>query len=302
MKRLFILLAIAITTLSVTAAERQVVEQLQTREREVIEVIEVSGKRMNTFKTVPHLAVNDQWKSMLNVRNDNNSMINLEFQFYKPNGDPANVRFFTSDNRNQEFSGQGFTLLLSGYELFSFEFDSVEDASSLHIYVFEANDNSNYSLETIYNNYSGNQKLSAVGVGNQPANNNFIINIDHREDAYSANDLFRGMAVTNTADASCECDVFFYNDGFDGSNENVGPIILGELILGPSEKWLWVSTDGFAGQSLDNLMSVGLGHLFMECSQPVSVLGLAFEQGSTIVSSVPVEYYTATKNKRDTIR
>lgn len=302
MKRLSLLLLFAMTCMTLTATDRQVVDQIEPRQRTAQATEAISGKRMNTFKTVPHLAINDQWKSTLNVRNDNSSPITLEFQFYTPDGDPATARFFTSDNRNQELSGQGFNLVLSGYEIFSFEFDSVDNASSIHVYVFETNDNSNYSLETIYNNYSGGQKLSAVGVGYQPANNNFIMNIDHREDAYSEGFLFRGMALTNTSESNCECDVFFYDDGFNGSNQNVGPFDLGTLTLGPSEKWLWVSTDGFAGQNLDDLMSVGLGHIFMECNQPVSVLGLSFEEGSSIVASVPIDFYTASKNKRQTTR
>jgi hypothetical protein len=295
MKRITVIFLLASAAFAAMATERQLVDQPEHRERKTVEI---NGKRMNTFKTVPHLAVNDQWKSTLNIRNDNNAPIVLEVQFFKPNGDRATVNFFTSDNRNQIITTQTFPLNLSGYELFSFEFDSVEDANSLHIYIFEANDNTNYSIETIYNNYSGSQKLSAVGVGNLPANNNFILNIDHRQDAYSSGFLFRGMAVTNTADSTCNCDVFFYDDGFGGANENVGPYDLGRLTLGPSEKWLWISTDGFAGQDLDNLMSVGLGHIFMECTQPVAVLGLGFEEGSSIVSSVPVDYYNATNGKR----
>lgn len=298
MKRLIVLFALAISSLALTAADNQRVVTYEPGNRARAAF---SGKRMNTFKTIPHMAINSQWKSTLNLRNDNNSVIGLEVQFFKMNGDRATAEFETSDG--QRVNGEGFSFDLFGYELFSLEFISVEGANSIHIYIFEENDNTNYSTETIYSNYSNQTKLSAVGVGNPIASNNFIMNIDHRADLFSGGDLFRGLAVTNTAESNCDCDVFFYDKGFGGTNQTVGPYDLGTLRLAGSEKWLWVSTDGFAGQSLDTLMGdEGLGHIFMECSQPVAVLGLGFEAGSTVVSSVPIDFYTASKAKRTIVR
>ena len=258
--------------------------------------LQAKRKRAEVFKLVPHLSANDSWKSVLTIRNDAPHPITLFMEFYDELGGRPNAVFFGSDDPNLEFVDSGFVLELATFEIYSIDFDNlIEDFNSLHIFIFTDETESNYSLEPQYNLFSGNDKLASVGVAIQEPGDIFIMNEDRRFDPYTQDQRYRGMAVTNTALDTCQCEIQLFDDqgnSFDASG-NAFPDVL--LSIPASGKWVGLTEELFP--EIDFLLTRGLGYVQFSCDRPVSVLGLAFEGIPVTVSSIPIDYFVAAKTK-----
>lgn len=258
----------------------------------VIDHIENRNAKMDTVYTVPHLAVNDEWQSLLFFRNDSTSTVTLELQIFNADGNLTQVALL--DDFNNEVIGHTFQINLIGFQNLSLWFSrTFSNDRSVQAYVFSPNPA--VALEASYHNYNGNEKLTSVGVNSGEQGQNFLMNIDHRTDPVSQNQQFRAMAVTNVLDTACSCRVYLYDDGASGANLSEGPYDLGTIELGGSEKWLGTTYDLF--NDIDQLLPQNFGYLELNCSNPVSALGLGFEQGTSIVSSVPINYFETAKTK-----
>ena len=253
-------------------------------------------KKADVLKVVPHLSANGQFKSVLTLRNDNTEPIEIFLEFYNEGGQRAAPVFLDSDNvvHNQEST---FLLELAGFEVFSMEFDSIAGGfPNLHVYLTSTDVDSNYSLEALFHLFEGNTKEASVGVGVLQPRNDFIMNIDHRTDLVTGGGQFRGLAVTNVLDTACTCDVYLYDDGAGGVNVDPGPYFLEPIQIGPSSKWRGTSFD--LVDDIESFLPKNFGYVEFNCSNPVAVTGFAFQAGTPVFGSVPIDYLGASKAKR----
>ncbi len=255
----------------------------------------VLNKRVDLQRMVPHLAVNDAWKSALTIRNDSDATISVLMEFNDATGNPISVTFYDSDNF--EYVGEGFEFALFPYEIYVLEFDLLNgNAANFQIAVVTAEEESAYGLEAVFSNFSGQEKVTAVGVGVNPPGNLFVLNLDQRLDAYTLNQKFRGLAITNNEADVCDCEVRLYNDlGESGDDLGEYPSLI--LSMNGYGKWLGTIYDLYP--DIDQLLPAGFGYIEVGCTRLVSTLGLAFEAGTPIVASVPVDYFEAAKKKQD---
>lgn len=245
-------------------------------------------KKADVFQAVPHLSANSQWTSEILIRNNSPNATVITFDFFGEDGRPALVTFTDSDGNS--FRNEGFVADLIGLELFTMSFDSVVNLNSFHIYAFADENASNYTIEAFYHLFSGNNKLATVGVPIQEPGTNPVMNLDSRLDLDSNKQRFRGLAVTNFLNSDCECDIWVYDDGVNGANAAQGPFNVGTLQIPPSGKWLGTTFDLIP--DMENLLQRSFGFVELNCDNPVSVLGLTFENGSSVVGSVPITYGT----------
>lgn len=251
-------------------------------------------KRAEVFRLVPHLAVSGQWKSVLTFRSDNAAGSVILLEFYDENGLPIEATFFDSDGF--EYNAAGFEFELFGFEIYQLEFDQLADNQrSIQVFAFVDESQDTFGLEAVYNNFSGQDKLSSVGVGLANPGDLFVVNFDQRVDAYTGNRKFRGMAVTNTALDSCQCDVQLYNGDGSDLDRFGAPFEVIRLDIPPSGKWLGTVYDLYP--DIDDRLLNGLGYAEVICNQFVSPFALAFEQNAPIVSSVPVDVFVQNKAK-----
>lgn len=244
--------------------------------------------KADVFQVVPHLSANNQWRSEITIRNNSAFPTIVTLDFFGEDGLAAVVKFDDSDGN--AFQEQGFIANIQGLEVFSMFFESVQDLNSFHIYAFADENNSDYTIEALYHLFSGTTKLATVGVAIQEPGTNPVMNLDNRFDLDSGKQRFRGLAVTNFLDTDCECDIWVYDDGFNGANAAEGPFNIGVLQLPPSGKWLGTTDDLIP--DIDIYLPRDFGFVELNCDNPVSVLGLTFENGSSTVGSVPVTYGT----------
>lgn len=257
----------------------------------------VLNKKVDVQRMIPHLAVNDAWKSALTIRNDLDVAIAVLMEFNDRFGNPIGATFYDSDDF--EYNGEGFQFTLFPYEIYVLEFDQLEgNALSFQVAVVTAEEDAFYGLEALYSNFSGQSKVTAVGVGVGPPGDLFVLNLDQRLDAYTLNQKFRGLAITNNEADVCDCEVRLSNDlgeSFDQSGDY--PTVI--LSMNGYGKWLGTIYDLYP--DIDQLLPRGFGYLEVGCTRLVSTLGLAFEAGTPIVASVPIDYFGAAKKKRDAI-
>ena len=256
--------------------------------------------KVDVQRVVPHLAVSEVWKSVLTIRNDQETQINLFMEFRDVNGNFVPCVFYDSDDVMYE-NATGYNLPLAPYEIYVMEFDQLGgSARSIQVFVISDELESGYGLEAVYNNFIGPDKVSSVGVGVRPPGDLFVMNIDRRVDAYTLNQKFRGAAITNSEDVPCQCEFTLYNQ-FGQSFDDLGSFPRVLININPLGKFVGIFTDIYP--DLDTLLPLGLGYFEVLCSSPVSVLGLAFESNTSIVASVPVDYFILLKGKQgETVR
>lgn len=242
------------------------------------------NKKATVFKSIAHLAASDDWKSMIILRNDLNREIALSLDIFGADGLPAAAVFYDSDN--VEYATDRFDFVLAPFEVYTLEFDRMVDAGlvNLQAFIFSDETDQEYSVEVNFSNFQGLDKVATVGTGLQVPGNNFFMNVDVRNDAYTNNPKIRGLAVTNTAETTCTCTAVMWDHA---GNE----VASTDVIIGASAKWVG-ALEGLFNFSL----SKGLGLLDFACSQQVAVTGLAFESGTPIVGSTPIDYYTFAKD------
>jgi len=244
------------------------------------------------YNVVPHAAVSDDWKTFLLFRNDRDQDITLVIDFYDPDGNLVEAIFFDADG--VEYQGTGVDLPVPSFGINTLEFDLITDADirSLQVFIFAEGDDQVFSVETLLHNFQGPDKVATVGAIDQNPGPNFFMNVDRRIDPYTGNQKIRGLAVTNLATDTCFCDAYLWDDFGNPAGADL-PV---RVAIPPSGKVV-TTLEGIYG-NMDNRVPFGLGVIAFECDRDVSVLGLAFEPGTPIVGSIPIEYYVLQKNKR----
>lgn len=259
-----------------------------------------TGKRATVLKVVPHMAINGSWRSAVMVRNNSNRTIAVTMDILNGDGNLAQVVFY--DGGNTDFRGSSFNLSLSPFEIIVMEFDQILTGErNVQAFFYSEDFDSEYSVETTYSSFEGGAKNATVGVFSDAPGPNFLVNVDQRVDAYSERRKFRGLAVTNTSNGNCDCRVSLFDDGING--QNAQPLVTVTLNNIPSGgKWLGTTYDLFP--TIDNLLGQAqYGYMEFVCTQNVSALGLAFENGSQISASIPVDYFSFAQTKEgDTVR
>ncbi len=244
------------------------------------------------YKIVPHGAVSGDWKTFLLFRNDRENEVTLAIDFYDPAGNLVEATFFDADEN--QYTATGIDLGLPSFGMNTIEFDTISnsDLRSLQVFVFAEGETQEFSVETLIHNFQGSEKVATVGVIDQPPDFNFFMNVDRRFDPYTLNQKIRGLAVTNTAIDSCFCNIFIWDDFGNPAGTDL-PLL---VEIPPSGKLLG-SLDGILGQ-MDVRLPFGLGVIAFECDRQVSALGLAFEPGTPIVGSIPIDYFIIENGKR----
>lgn len=250
--------------------------------------LKTQPQKADVYQVVPHLSANNVWKSEIVIRNNSLNGTVITFDFYGEDGLPAVVQFTDSDGNF--WSNQGFVADILGLEVFSMSFESVDELNSFHIYAFADENASDYTIEAFYHSFTGTTKLATVGVLTQEPGTNPVMNLDNRFDIDSGRRRFRGLAVTNFLDTQCECDIWVYDDGSNGANANEGPFSAGTLSIPPSGKWLGTTFQLIP--DMETFLPRSFGFVELNCDNPVSMLGLTFEEGSAVVGSVPINYGT----------
>lgn len=243
------------------------------------------NKKATVFKSIAHLAASDGWKSMIIIRNDLDAEIDLAMDLYGPDGLPAAAVFYDSDE--VEYNTDRFNFKLGPFEVYTLEFDRMADPGlvNMQAFIFSEDTQQEYSLEVLFSNFQGADKVATVGGGVQVPGDNFFMNVDVRNDAYTSNPKIRGLAVTNTDTEACNCNVILWDHaGTEITTANVA--------IAGSAKWVGAIEGLFDSYTL----SKGLGLLDFDCDKQVAVTGLAFESGTPIVGSTPIDYYTFAKN------
>jgi hypothetical protein len=244
-------------------------------------------KRAEVVKVVPHLAASTGWKSMVILRNDLDRVITLSIDFYANDGDPASAVFYDSDET--QYTSSQITVDLAPFEIYTLEFDRMVESGlvNLSAFIFSDELDQDYSVEVVFDNFQGQDKVASVGGGIPLPGESFFMNLDERNDAYTNNRKLRGLAIENIEVQPCICSVRLWDHlGVERQRLNI--------TIGPLAKW--VGTVG----SLVNVGSLpkGLGLIDFDCSRLVSAVGLSFEQGTPIVGGTPIDYYVFEKNKR----
>lgn len=250
-----------------------------------------TAKRADVVRVVPHLAASNDWKSLLILRNDLNRAISMSIDLYGPDGAPASAVFYDSDDVMYETDR--FDLTLNPFEIYTLEFDHMTDPGlfNMQAYIFTDELDQEYSVENVFSNFQGADKVAAVGGGLQAPGDNFFMNVDERVDAYTLNDKLRGLAVTNIETEPCTCSVVLWDHA--GNEASTATVLLDPLAK-------WVGT--VASLVNTNNLSKRLGLLDFDCDRLVAVTGLSFENGTPIVGSTPIDYYTFENGKRKTRR
>ena len=280
-----LLLTALLGTLATFAGQTELM-QPRTNSRSGLST-KTSAKRLDVLKVVPHLAASDEWKSLLIFRNDLDRTINLGMDIYGPDGLPASAVFYDSEGTMYETDRLDF--FLNPFEIFTMEFDRMSDPGLVNMQVFLFTDelDQEYSVENIFTKFNGADKVATVGGGLQTPGDNFFMNVDSRQDAYTLNTKVRGLAATNIETESCECSVVLWDHL--GNQADTATVI-----LNPLEKWV-----GTLGSLVNtNNLSNGLGLLDFDCNRLVAVTGLAFENNTPIVGSTPIDYYSFENGKK----
>jgi len=246
-----------------------------------------TAKRLDVVKVVPHLAAASDWKSVLILRNDLDRSISLGLDLYGPDGLPASAVFYDSDDNQYESDRFDFTM--AAFEVYTIEFDHMSDPGlvNLQAFLFSDENDQQYSVEAIFNNFQGPDKVATVGGGLQVPGDNFFMNIDERQDPYTLNPKLRGLAVTNAETQTCTCSVVLWSNL--GGQTDVASVT-----IPPLAKWVGPASALVDTDALPN----GLGVLDFDCDRQVGVTGLSFETGTPIVGSTPIDYYVFQNGKK----
>ncbi len=249
---------------------------------------------LNVFRLVPHLAVNEEWVSELTIRSDENRQLCLRLMFFAADGLPIEATFY--DSFGNQYVGDGFDIPdLNPFEIYSLDFDQLAGARNLQVFVYTNEQDTNYGLEGAYHRLSGTRKVASVGVAIEAPGHDFIINMDHRFDPNTGARRFRGMAISNTSEDTCHCTANLFNN-FGGDLDPEGHLFPSvNITIPPSGKWLGTSYDLLF--DMDKLLGDGIGYMLFTCDRDVAPLGLAFENASTVATSVPIDYFVSTKHK-----
>ena len=257
-------------------------------------------------RVVPHLPANDQWKSTLTFRNDSNLPTEFIIEFFAADGSPVSLVFFDSLQPNTAQTGSAFIIRLAEFEIYSLDFDSIGtgglNVASFHAFISTVTSSTTLSMEAIYNLFDGPDMVASVGVPVTAPGQRFFMNVDQRINPYTQRQRFRGSAITNTFDSNCDCLATLYSDlGFIAAET--------QFQIPPRGKWLGTTYDLF--DTIDFLLDpnpstpndgTGIGYIEFQCSLPVGVLGLAFENSTPIVASVPIDFFEFSKRKEKAMR
>jgi len=240
------------------------------------------------YKVIPHTPISDFWKTVLLFRNDQDRDITLRLNFYDSAGNSTLATFY--DIENDAYETNEYDLIVPAFGIKTIEFDALPSPLiSAQVFVTAADNDLEFSVETLLHNFEGQGKVATVGVIDQQPFFNFFMNVDRRLDPYTEDQKIRGLAVTNTGLATCECKV----DLIDEFNTVVGTEY---LTISSSGKWVGRLDTLFNG--MDNILPLSVGLINVECDQQVSALGLAFEPPTPIVGSIPVDYYEVIDGKK----
>lgn len=243
----------------------------------------VMKKETLLFKVIPHAAVSDDWKTFLTFRNDQDQTLVLFLDFYGPDGLPISADFY--DSEQNYFNASGVDLTLPPFGMNTIEFDALPGAANLSVFVFSDDMNASFGVETLLHNFQGpSDKVATVGSVDQLPGPNFLMNIDRRIDPYTAQQKIRGIALTNVLLGNNTCSVALFDDFGNSVAES-------QLTLPGSAKYVGTLGGLFPGVNLDQVLPFGLGVIQVNCDGDVSALGLAFELGTPIVGSIPIDYY-----------
>lgn len=244
-------------------------------------------KRAEVVKVIPHIAASNDWKSMVILRNDLEHVITLHLDFYAYDGDPASAVFYDSDDT--EYTSSQITVDLAPFEVYTLEFDRMVDSGLVNLAAFIFSDEleQDYSVEVIFSNFQGQNKVASVGGGIPLPGDNFFMNVDERDDPYTENRKLRGLAIENIEVQPCTCLVTLWDHlGVQRQTATV--------TISPQAKWI-----GTIGSLVNvNSLPKRLGLIDFDCNRLVSAVGLSFEQGTPIVGGTPIDYYVFAKNKR----
>ncbi len=239
-----------------------------------------NDKRVDVLKVVPHLAASNDWKSVMILRNDLDDVIQLHIDFYAFDGEAASAVFYDSDD--SQYTSNQITVDLAPFEVYTLEFDRMVDTGLVNLAAFIFTDelDQDYSVEVVFSNFQGQDKVAAVGGGISIPGDNFFMNLDERNDPYTNNRKLRGLAIQNIEVQPCTCSVKLWDHlGVQRATTTV--------TIAPLAKWI-----GTVGSLVStSALPKGLGLIDFDCSRQVSAIGLAFEQDTPIVGGTPIDYY-----------
>ncbi|MDJ0836619.1 MAG: hypothetical protein QNK37_08880 [Acidobacteriota bacterium] len=251
----------------------------------------VLGKKVfYLYKVVAHAAVSDDWKTFITFRNDQERETTLIIDFLDADGAPVEAEFYTIENNEIPLVGTGVDMTLPPVGMDTIEFDFLPGGQrNLQVFVYAEVDGLQFGIETMLHNFQGADKVATVGAIDQLPGPNFFMNIDRRLDPYTQNWKQRGFAVTNVSEFTCDCEVVLYDD--------LGGFVDSALLrIDSGAKWLGTTAVMFP--DIDDLLVSNLGLIDVRCNENVAVLGLAFEDNTPIVGSVPVDYFEIVGGKR----
>ena len=250
---------------------------------------------LDTVRVIPHLAVNEEWVSEMTIRSDAEFEQCLVLEFYDAAGNPVVASFY--DSFDTHYEDTGFVIPdLQPFEIYSLDFDGLgSGARNMQVHVLSNSNEVYYGLEAAYHRFSGGAKVASVGVPIEAPGDMFILNLDQRLDPYSGNKRLRGFAVSNVDGLDCNCDVTLYNS-FGLSEDGFGiPYPQRSITIPAFGKWVGSVYQLFP--EVDDLIGDSLGYLYFECDNPASVMGLGFERGTAVATSISIDFFVLTKNK-----
>ena len=294
MKNLALILIILISSIAFAKNPNLGDFPVRTRNGQAL-TFEKDTAELDTVRVVPHLAVNEEWVSELTIRSDADFEQCLVLEFFDANGNAISASFY--DSLGNHYEDTGFIIPdLQPFEIYSLDFDGLgSGARNMQVHILSNSAETFYGLEAAYHRFSGGAKVASVGVPIVAPGDIFILNLDQRLDPYTGNKRLRGFAVSNVDGLDCNCDVNLYNS-FGVSEDGFGiPFPVRSVTIPAFGKWVGSVYQLFP--EVDDLIGDNLGYMYFECDNPASVLGLAFEQGTAVATSVPIDFFVLTKNK-----
>ncbi len=292
-KLVFILIAVGFSFLAPAGEKLYPVRKSAGEPRPM----EPRGKREGEVaRVVPHMAVNSEWTSELIIRSDSDLYVqDLRLEFYDADGYLVTATFYDSFGDVYTTDVFGIPDLQPG-EVYALDFDVLQGARNMQVHVVTNELDVEYGLEGKYNRFRGGSKIAAVGVPVVAPDNIFKLNLDQRYDPITGNKRFRGIAVGNVDGLDWHCDITLYNQ-YGDSKDDFG-VSYPTLSMSVPGFGKWVGDTYALYPDIDQLLSDGMGYLLFECDNPASVLGLAFEENTALVTSVPIEYFIPVQTKK----
>ncbi len=236
--------------------------------------LKMRQKALTGLFWLPHLPVNDDFRSTIQIRNDDPDLELTVNLFFRNQGDATLATFRDQDGIQRTDALWEATiepLGIAEIQLLAL----AGGARSTYAAVFTLSSvepvigTDRVAIESSYSWMTGGQVKSIAAAAATKGTEAFKANIDRMPTVWSSEPKFRGLAFLNTnLDLSCDCVIFLVDS--DGS-----AVDLFETTIPPNEKWLGLITDLFP--SLDLLISNGQGHVFAFCDQEVSATVLTFQ-------------------------